>query len=388
MNSISIFRNYVKEHVGVFVLTSSLLVVVFFTFFKIVTNNPILAVVLSVCTIFLLFFVGWRYYLSEQLRKIKKFGEVLDIDRYQSKHRELFGDYIELGGLKLSEFAFQYPIFLWADDTKISEQIERILTKAREMNKRILIFEDGDSFYQSHAKENDILLNPFIENAYTWNIYEDFKAEDNIINYISKNTLLKCDEYLQAFKTCNFLHNSREFLAALCLSPIDDVMPILKEMKIDSSENVLIRKTLAELLSFPTSQKELAISNSNNIIWVSCFLKTDMYKLSRFILDASDKSTLKLVLQKSAKDIKASNTIVINPRFDEFYARFNGTFLAIGSTEFNQKVASLFGQTTITDIIIGNTRYHNINHPAVSEKDLAHGDSFFKFYKSHDVLRI
>ena len=386
-----IFKNYVKRHIGLSVLTSSLLVMVFFAFFKIVTNNPILAVVLSVCTVILSSFFGWHYYLSEQLREIKKFGEVLDIERYQARHSELFGQYMTLGGLNLSELAFKYPIFLWADSTKTDEQIEKTLIRARETNQRVLIFEDGDSFYKKYSQENDILLNPFIENAYTWDIYEDYKANNSIMNYISEYMHLQCDEYLKAFKSCSFLHNSAEFLAALCLAPIDDIKPILKEMKIDSSDHALVRKALSEAfscLSFPTSEKNISISNSNNIIWVSCFQKSAMYKLSKFILETTDKSSLKIVLQRNSHNIKATNTIVINPNLDEFYMRFDGTLIALGSTNNNQAVANLFGKTTITNIMIGSTRYHNINHPAVSEKDLANGWSFFKYYKSCNVLRI
>ena len=391
MNSILIFRNYVKEYVGLFVRISSLLFIIFFALFKIITNNLLFAVFISVCTITLLLFATWHYYFSEQMKKIKIFGEVLDIEQYQARHSELFGQYMTLGGLNLSDLAFKYPIFLWADPTKTDEQIEKILIRVRETNQRVLIFEDGDSLYQKYSQENDILLNPFLENAYTWDIYEDYKANDGIMNYISEYSHLQCDEYLKAFKSCSFLHNSAEFLAALCFAPIDDIKPIMKEMKIDSSENTLVRKELSEVfsfLSFPTSGKNMSISNSNNIIWISCFQKSAMYKLSKFILETADKSSLKIVLQRNSHNIKTANTIVINPSLDEFYMRFDGTLFAIGSTNNNQTIASLFSQTTITNIMIGNTRYHNINRPAVSEKDLANSESFFKYYKSYDVLRI
>lgn len=312
---------------------------VFFAFFKIVTNNSILAVALSVCAIILLSFVTWHYYFSEQMKKIKIFGEVLDIERYQARHSELFGQYMMLGGLDLSDLAFKYPIFIWADPAKTDEQIEKVLTRARRTKQRVLIFEDGDSLYQKYSQGNDILLNPFIENAYTWNIYEDYKANDGIMNYISEYMHLQCDEYLKAFKSCSFLYNSTEFLAALCFAPIDDIKPILKEMKIDSSENTLVRKELSEVfnfLSFPTSGKNISISNSNNIIWVSCFQKSAMYKLSKFILETTDKSSLKIVLQKNSHNIKATNTIVINPNLDEFYMRFDGTLLALGNINDNR----------------------------------------------------
>lgn len=346
---------------------------------------------IAISVVVLALFVTWHHYFSAQMKKIKIFGEVLDIEQYQARHSELFGQYMTLCGLNLSDMAFKYPIFLWAAPTKTDEQIEKILIKSRGTNQRILIFEDGNSLYQKYSQGNDILLNPFIENAYTWNIYEDYKANDCIMNYISEYMHLKCTEYLKAFKACSFLHNSTEFLAAFCLAPIDDIKPILKEMKIDSSENTSVRKLLSEVfsfLSFPTSGKNMSISNSNNIIWVSCFQKSVMYKLSKFILETADKSSLKIVLQKNSHSIKTANTIVINPSLDEFYTRFDGTIIAIGSTNNNQTVASLFGQTTITNIMVGSTRYNNINRQCVSEKDLANGESFFKYYKSCDVLRI
>lgn len=449
MNSTLIFKNYAKEHVKTLALTATMVFVITFLLLKLGINSDdiqqsilyikaclrswlfvlpdswmnivesgdyrgnflsilktgapryhyltcsmvILSMILSAMSaVGALLGVG-HYYLSKSVKKMKIFGEVLNIERYQQRHKELFGKHLELAGLEFSDLALKHPIFLWADDIKIKEQIKSIIDEARIKNRQLLIFEDGDSLYKDLFHEKDILLNPFVESGYGWNLLKDFQANENIAKYMQKNVLVYCDEYLQVFKESDVLKNIASFLQTLCFGSTSDIGDILEIILPKSMKNIdQIRSVLAEefeaVSSLITQENEVDLTSSTSVTWVSGFNKNLMQKLSRFILETSDDNSIKIVLQKESHSIKKPGTIVVNSSFNEFHTRFDGSFLALGNTENNKDVATLFGQTSMVGLIFGGTRYHNINYPAVSEEDLAEGGAFFKYHDSYDVLRL
>ena len=363
----------------------------------------ILGIGFSAVVTHLIFLTFCGFELSRSMGKMSVSGRVMDKEEYQKRNDTLFGYHCGFAGLKLSERALWYPIFAWGATDKTESQINGIekhindlIVSARTQKKQLIIFEDGDSLYKKFSHDGDILLNPLAEHGNSWNFLEDFQKNENISKYMEKKIMTPCGEYLQAFRSYNDLKDSDSFLSALCFDPIKVVKSTLKKIiPLESLKEVeTIRQDIAEEFEFlshlPKKKKEVSLTNSNSIIWVSGFNKNAMKKLSRFILETADDRVIKIVSQTGSHDIKKTGTIVINSGFKEFHIRFDGSILALGNTENNDKVSELFWPTTYSGLTFAGKMYHNINIAAVPISELEQNKSFFRYgdYQySNDILR-
>lgn len=324
----------------------------------------------------------------KNMRKTKVFGEVLDLAEYRERNADLFGDYFGLAGLDFSEKAYKYPIFTWANEEKTNACIKEIIAEARKRRRTLLIFEESDSLYNEFSRKDDCLLNPLIADGCSWNFWNDFKNNDRIVEYMRKSTLIDCAEYLQIFKKYRF-KDTFSFLNVLCFAPISDVQSILNKIVPKTIENVeQIRNALAEEFGFLSilleEKQEMSLTDSDSIIWIPDANKIP--KLSRFIIDTCD--IMKVVLLKNSHGIKAANTIVFNPSFDEFHTRFDGSFLALGKTKSNKEVAKLFGITSTVMTSADGQKCFNINQPAVEAEKLKNEEEWWKWRGEDEVLRL
>jgi hypothetical protein len=131
----------------------------------------------------------------------------------------------------------------------------------------------------------------------------------------------------------------------------------------------------------------ISLYDNNSVVWISGFNKMQMPKLSRFILETASEDIFCIVLQKNSHQIKRQNTIVLNSSFKEFHIRFDGSYMALGNTKDNKEVSELFGKKSLVGLEFAGKCYHNINRPAVPEKQLKQHHNFFKYYGSYDMLR-
>lgn len=316
------------------------------------------------------------------LSDLKIFGEIIPSEKYQNKYPQLFGNYLEIADLKLSEKAFNYPIFLWSSNEEL--YFEKILEDARRKQIPTLIFEDKDGLYKKFAKSEDITIDFSSDEGFGWDFCKDFKQNLKISEYINLWTSVDCRDYLECFRNSK-LENSSLFLKTLCFATIDTVEEVLEEMFSNISlELTHVRSSIAKDFDFlsviKTKQKNLALSENTEIVWI----QNASPKLNKFILETAPKNTLCLVKQKNSHSIKRSKTIVLNSSFNEFHIRFDGSYISLNSN--NQQVVDLFGKTLITDIMFAKTRYTNTNYPAVSEENL--NDNIFKYYEKNEICEI
>ena len=310
------------------------------------------------------------------------FGEVLNKEQYMARNGDLFGDFLQISGLNLSEKALKYPLFWWADKRLVNECIGKIIDQTEKEHKSLVIIEDGCNLYSEFAGGNDILLNPFTANGYGWNFAADFKNNSQIAAYLQQNLMIECSDYSESFKNiAGTIGNSSDFSDLFCFSEASEVEKLLQQyVSIKNTSN--IRAALAKELDFLHDlprKEEISLCNDNKIIWISCFGKPQMRKLSRFILETLPLTTSALIQQSDSHEIKRPNTIIINAEFNKFHTRFDGSFLASGNTENNDDIANLFGKTTQTNIFFAGKHRRNINTQTVSVSDLSDGKSFFRY---------
>ena len=330
-------------------------------------------------------------FFSKHRENSKVFGKVLNKEQFEARNSDLFGNFFKIADLNLSEKALKYPIFVWGNETLTDECIGKIIDQAKKKHNNLIIIEDNDNLYSKFSIKNDILINPFVKNGYNWNFAVDFKSNSQIARYLQQNLMIECLDYLETFKSiANIINNNSDFLDLFCFSNISEIEKVLQQY-VPISNTTDIRSALAEELDFlhDLPPKEgISLCNNNQIIWISCFGKSQIHKhkLSRFILETLPKSTLALVYQSDSHDIKRQNTIILNAEFNKFHTRFDGSFLALGNTANNTDVANLFGKTTETNIYFIEKHWRNINSSAVSIEKLANNQKFFKFYDFYDIL--
>jgi len=316
------------------------------------------------------------------MSNLKIFGEITPFEKYQNKYPQLFGNYLEIADLKLSEKAFNYPIFLWSSNEDL--YFEKILEDARRKNIPTLIFEDKDGLYKKFAKPEDVTIDFSSDEGFGWDFSKDFKQNPKISEYINLWTSVDCRDYLECFKRSK-IENSSLFLKTLCLAPEKDIKFALNQVIENRSKNLdMVRSFIAkdfEYLSvIKTKQKNLALSENTGVVWIP----NASPKLNKFILETAPKNTLCLVKQKNSHCIKRPKTIVLNSSFNEFHIRFDGSYISLNSN--NQQVAELFGKTSITDIRFAKNRYTNTNYPAISVENL--NDNIFKYYEKDEICEI
>ena len=320
--------------------------------------------------------------LSKRHENIKIFGGILNKEQYIARNSDLFGDFFKIANLNLSEKALKYPLFVWADKMLTDECVCKIIDQTRNEHKKLIIIEDNSKLYSEFSGSNDILLNPFIENGYSWNFVADFKSNSQIAAYLQQNLIIECSDYLESFKNiANTIRNSSDFLDLFCFSTASEIETLLQQyVSIPNTSD--IRAALAKESDFLHNlpqKEEISLCDSNQIIWISCFGKPQMHKLSRFILEILPLTTLAMVQQSDSHEIKRPNTIILNAEFNKFHNRFDGSFLAMGNTENNADIANLFGKTIQTNIFFAGKHWRNINSQAVSASDLSNGKFFFKY---------
>ena len=313
---------------------------------------------------------------------LKIFGEIIPSEKYQNKYPQLFGNYLEIADLKLSEKAFNYPIFLWSSNEDL--YFEKILEDVRKKNIPTLIFEDKDDLYKKFSKPEDINIDFSSDEGFGWDFCTDFKQNPKISEYINLWTSIDCHDYLEYFKKSK-IENSPLFLKTLCLAPEKDIKFALNQVIENRSENLdIIRSSIAKdfdyLSVIKTKPKNLALSENTGIVWI----QNASPKLSKFILETAPKNTLCIVKQKNSHSVKRSKTIVLNSSFNEFHIRFDGSYISLNSND--QQVAELFGKTSVTDITFAKNRYTNTNYPAVLEKNL--NDNIFRHYEKDTICKI
>lgn len=335
---------------------------------------------------------NFQYRIKEFFSKTEEipltFGEVFNKERFFTRHSELYGNYVNLKGINLSEKVLQYPLFIWGNETVSDNYIEVLIEQARNEKKPLIVFEDGNHLYSKFSKPEDILLNPFAASGYSWDFAEDFRNNPKIADYIQNSLLIECSDYLKTFR--NLTLDTSNFLDLFCFAPTPEIELVLKKyVKCGNTSD--IRTTLAKELYFlrdiSSAKKMFSFWDNNHIVWLSCFDNVSIHKFYRFILDTLPKTTEVLVNQADSHNITRGNTIIFNAEFNKFHTRFDGSLLAFGNTAHNAEVAKLFGQTSTTNISFAGQHWRNINSPAVSEEDLASEACFFKFRNSYDVLK-
>ena len=135
------------------------------------------------------------------LSNLKIFGEIIPSEKYQNKYPQLFGNYLEIADLKLSEKAFNYPIFLWSSNEEL--YFEQILEDARKKQISTLIFEDKDDLYKKFSKPEDITIDFSSDEGFGWDFCKDFKQNPKIAEYINLWTSIDCRDYLECFRKSN-----------------------------------------------------------------------------------------------------------------------------------------------------------------------------------------
>ncbi len=313
---------------------------------------------------------------------VKIFGDIIPSEEYQNKYPKLFGNYLEIANLKLSEKAFNYPTFLWSSNEEL--YFEKILEDVRRKNIPTLVFEDKDDLLKKFAKSEDKLIDFASDEGFGWDFCKDFKRNPKISEYINLWSSIDCRNYLECFRKSN-LDDTTQFLEALSCLSIDDIKPTLKQV-INPFPSDLdpIRSAIAKdfdyLSVIKTKSKNLALSKNTGVVWI----QNASPKLSKFILETAPSDFLCIVKQKNSHSIKRAKTIVLNSSFNEFHIRFDGSYLSLNSND--SQVAELFGKTSITDISFAKNRYTNTNYPAVLEKNL--NDNIFKHYEKDVICAI
>lgn len=326
-------------------------------------------------------------FLRKSLRSVKISGEVLNKEKYQQRHLDLFGDYLKIVDLSFSEKVFDYPLFVWeADENLIFEQL---LKEIRKKKIPTVIFDQGTEWYNNFSNMQDVWINfSSQEKGVSWDFVSDFKNNPKIIRYFEQNSCCDCSEYLRWFKLKSKDKDTKSFLDKFCFSPTDNVAMLLKEIIPNFYEPNIshIRNSLAReynylaLFSKAVGNKEIASICDKAIVWVENY-NTD---ISKFIFETIPDDRLCIVHNKNSGDIKRSKTIVINFNLEEFYIRLDGSYLSFSRN--NKKVAELFGLTTVRDIKLFGHKYNNLNYPAITNKDL--DDVLFNYYNQNDILRI
>ena len=382
LNGKSILIHYVRTHKRLLALSylGGFLIVCVLT--NLVMHSILMSSIFATLVTGTLLWFFIDTFNANMMSNLKIFGEIIPSEKYQNKYPQLFGDYIEIADLKLSEKAFNYPIFLWSSNEEL--YFEKILKDVRDKNIPTLIFEDKDDLYKKFAKPEDITIDFSSDQGYGWDFCKDFKQNPKIAEYINLWTSVDCRDYLECFRNSNF-DDTTQFLETLSCLSIDDVKSTLKRVinpfpsDLDQTRSS-IAKDFDYLSSIKTKQKNLALSENTGIVWI----QNVSPKLSKFILETVPKNTLCLVKQKNSHCIKRPKTIVLNSSFNEFHIRFDGSYISLNSN--NLQVAKLFGKTSITDVRFAKTRYTNTNYPAISEENL--NDNIFKHYEKGEICKL
>ena len=382
LNGKSILIHYMRTHKKLLALSclSGFLIVCVLT--NLVMHSILMSSIFATLVTGTLLWFFIDTFNANMMSNLKIFGEIIPSEKYQNKYPQLFGNYLEIADLKLSEKAFNYPIFLWGSNEDL--YFEKILEDARRKNIPTLIFEDKDDLYKKFAKPEDITIDFSSDQGYGWDFCKDFKQNPKIAEYINLWTSVDCRDYLECFRNSNF-DDTTQFLETLSCLSIDDVKSTLKRVinpfpsDLDQTRSS-IAKDFDYLSSIKTKQKNLALSENTGIVWI----QNVSPKLSKFILETVPKNTLCLVKQKNSHCIKRPKTIVLNSSFNEFHIRFDGSYISLNSN--NLQVAKLFGKTSITDVRFAKTRYTNTNYPAISEENL--NDNIFKHYEKGEICKL
>ncbi len=402
MNSTLILKNYIKEHKISSAIAFALCfgIVLFLAISLIMKLGNlrhdaytytifVLAILISVTfPIWLFMYLGYRE-IDKSLSNAKTFNDKIDLKTYQKNHANLFGKYISIDVLDLSEEAFKHPMFVWTNERKLDDILSLIIANCRTNKRQLLIFEDEDCLYQKHRNQTDKILNPFIKDGCGWDFFNDFQKNEAIKKYMEKRIMIPCSDYLSCFERYEF-SSTNMFLNTLCFSSDEDTTTILESIVQKSITSLQsIRKAMESEFSFleeiSIPKKDISLHDNPSVIWISGFKKTGVKKLSRFILETSPKDSICVVLQKESHNIKRGNTIVLNSSFKEFHIRFDGSLMALGNTENNVEIAHLFGNTSTVGFSFKGKRYHNINKPAVTENDLFNDNNFFKSYENNKI---
>ena len=382
LNKKSILFHYIKTHKKLLALSclGGFLIVCVLT--NLVMHSLLMSSIFATIATGTVFWLIIDTFNVNMLSDLKIFGEIIPSEKYQNKYPQLFGNYLEIADLKLSEKAFNYPIFLWSSNEDL--YFEKILEDARNKNIPTLIFEEENDFYNKFSKPEDIAIDFSSDETFGWDFCKDFKQNPKIAEYINLWTSVDCRDYLECFKKSR-IENSSLFLKTLCLAPEKDIKFALNQVIENLSENLdIIRATLTKdfdyLASIKTKEKNIALTENTGVVWI----QNAFSKLSKFILETAPKNTLCIVKQKNSHSVKRSKTIVLNSSFNEFHIRFDGSYISLNSND--QQVAELFGKTSITDVRFAKNRYTNTNYPAVSEENL--NDNIFKHYDEDKICKI
>ena len=138
---------------------------------------------------------------ANMMSNLQIFGEVIPSEEYQNKYPKLFRNYLEIADLKLSEKAFNYPIFLWSSNKEL--YFEKILEDVRKKNITTLIFEDKDDLYKKFAKSEDKSIDFASDEGFGWDFCKDFKQNPKISEYINLWSSTDCRDYLECFRKSN-----------------------------------------------------------------------------------------------------------------------------------------------------------------------------------------
>ena len=382
LNGKSILFHYIKTHKRLLALSclGGFLIVCVLT--NLVMHSILMSSIFATIATGTLLWLIIDTFNVNMMSDLKIFGEIIPSEKYQNKYPQLFGNYLEIADLKLSEKAFNYPIFLWSSNEDL--YFEKILEDVRKKNIPTLIFEDKDDLYKKFSKPEDINIDFSSDEGFGWDFCTDFKQNPKISEYINLWTSIDCHDYLEYFKKSK-IENSPLFLKTLCLAPEKDIKFALNQVIENRSENLdIIRSSIAKdfdyLSVIKTKPKNLALSENTGIVWI----QNASPKLSKFILETAPKNTLCIVKQKNSHSVKRSKTIVLNSSFNEFHIRFDGSYISLNSND--QQVAELFGKTSVTDITFAKNRYTNTNYPAVLEKNL--NDNIFRHYEKDTICKI
>ena len=382
LNGKSILIHYVRTHKKLLALSclGGFLIVCVLT--NLVMHSILMSSIFATLVTGTLLWFFIDTFNANMMSNLKIFGEIIPSEKYQNKYPQLFGNYLEIADLKLSEKAFNYPIFLWGSNEDL--YFEKILEDVRKKNIPTLIFEDKDDLYKKFSKPEDITIDFSSDEGFGWDFCKDFKLNSKISEYINLWTSIDCRDYLECFRKSN-LDDTTQFLEALSCLSIDDIKPTLKQV-INPFPSDLdpIRSAIAKdfdyLSVIKTKSKNLALSENTGVVWI----QNASPKLSNFILETAPSDFLCIVKQKNSHSIKRAKTIVLNSSFNEFHIRFDGSYISLNSN--NPQVAELFGKTSVTDITFAKNRYTNTNYPAVLEKNL--NDTLFKHYEKDIICKI
>jgi len=238
-----------------------------------------------------------------EAKQEKEASKIISLQEYVGANPPAENDLL-FCGIPLNDGILSKPIYVFDSDTsKISE----LLTEARRLNRKVIVFENDSRFYDACFKEGtDILLNPHKENGRTWNILKEFDEDYEILTQIltakfNEKDLKNAQRYLMTvFMNMDNIFteiNVNNVLNTTIFAPIKNVAKTLSRiLDLDSQEYFNIRtdlmiynKHLALLLN---DKDNVAVkdyisdkSYDGKIMFVSCFNDAKMKEIMRIVVN-------------------------------------------------------------------------------------------------------